>query len=88
MIDIFRQGWSTGRKHLPRVGEGITPVKLLSMSLDPVVRRVKCWLLRAHLRSLHRLADYFAWQQENGAAGLADTHKRIAMTKSDLRSLQ
>jgi hypothetical protein len=40
------------------------------------------------LRSLEKQADYFAWQQQNGAAGLADTHKRIAMAKSDLRRLQ
>jgi hypothetical protein len=40
------------------------------------------------LRALERQADYFAWQQENGAAGLADTHKRIVMVRADLQQLQ
>lgn len=61
---------------------------LLGMSLLLIVRWIESLVLRGHLRSLERLADYFAWQQENGAAGLADTHKRIAMAKSELRQLQ
>lgn len=66
----------------------IGTAQLLGLSVDTVVRRIRCALLRARLRSLQREADYFTWQQENGAAGLADTHKRIAMLSSDLHQLE
>ncbi|MEN3296217.1 MAG: hypothetical protein V7642_5470 [Burkholderiales bacterium] len=62
--------------------------ELLGLSMDCICRWIRSLRLRAQLRSLQRQADYFAWQQENGAAGLADTHKRIAMVRSDLHQLQ
>lgn len=71
-----------------RADEDITATGLLGLSLLLIVRWVESQLLRAHLRSLQRLADYFTWQQENGTAGLADTHKRIAMAKAELHQLQ
>jgi hypothetical protein len=66
----------------------ITLEQLFGLSLDRIVNWTRRKMLQAHLRSLHGMAEYFAWQQENGAAGLADAHKRIAMAKSDLRRLQ
>lgn len=66
----------------------ITVEQLFGLSLERIVGWVKRKMLQAHLRSLYGMADYFAWQQANGAAGLADAHKRIAMAKSDLRHLQ
>lgn len=66
----------------------ITTEQLFGLSLDRIVGWIRRKMLQAHLRSLHGMAEYFAWQQENGALGLADAHKRIAMAKSDLRRLQ
>ena len=66
----------------------ITFEQLFGLSLERITGWMKLKMLQAHLRSLHGMAEYFAWQQENGAAGLADAHRRIAMARSDLRQLQ
>lgn len=66
----------------------ITLEQLFGLSLERMVTWVKRQKLQAQLRSLHGMADYFAWQQANGTAGLADAQKRIAVAKSDLRQLQ
>ncbi|MEN3366253.1 MAG: hypothetical protein V7606_3527 [Burkholderiales bacterium] len=68
--------------------ESISMSKLLGLCLSCVSRGIESARLRARLRALERQADYFAWQQENGAAGLADTHKRIVMVRADLQQLQ
>jgi hypothetical protein len=67
--------------------QGVTMSNLFRMSLDPVVGALKRYRLQAELRSLRMHASYFQWQQENGAAGLADTQKRIAVAQSDLNAL-
>jgi hypothetical protein len=79
---------SAGRIDRQHTVREITATALLGLCIGYLNRRINSALLRAHLRSLEKQADYFAWQQQNGAAGLADTHKRIAMAKSDLRRLQ
>jgi hypothetical protein len=71
-----------------RRAEEISAAELLGLSLACIYRWINGFLLRGRLRSLERQADYFTWQQENGAAGLADTHKRIAMVRSDLHRLR
>jgi hypothetical protein len=67
--------------------ELIRLTQLLGLSVDCIYRWIVSLRLRAQLRSLERQADYFAWQQENGTAGLAETHKHIAMLRSDLHRL-
>ncbi|MEN3291525.1 MAG: hypothetical protein V7642_778 [Burkholderiales bacterium] len=67
--------------------ELMTTEQLLRLSVAQFTRWFKRKMIEAQLRSLHSMAEYFAWQQENGSAGLADTHKRIAMAKSDLHRL-
>lgn len=83
-----RSAGRLGRQPSIRGGSDISATELFGLCPGLCYRWVQSVLLRAHLRSLERLADYFAWQQENGAAGLADTQKRIAMAKSDLQRLQ
>jgi hypothetical protein len=65
----------------------VTMAHLIQLSLRPVVGMVKRYQLQAELRRLRKHASYFQWQQENGAAGLADTQKRIALAQSDLNAL-
>jgi len=43
--------------------------------------------LEAQLRKLAGLADYFEWQARNAREGMADTHKRMAIVRSDLNRL-
>jgi hypothetical protein len=65
---------------------GLLP--LLGLCLAPIIRQARARALRVELRTLHLHADYFQWQQQNGAAGLADAHKRIAIARADLAALQ
>jgi hypothetical protein len=76
------------RQRTIRSERDVSATELLGLCIGSLSRWIKGAMLRAHIRSLERLADYFAWQQQNGAAGLADTQKRIVMAKSDLRRLQ
>lgn len=62
--------------------------QLLGLVLAPALRWVRQRILQARIRSLHGLADYFEWQEANGRAGLADTHKRIALARSELNALE
>lgn len=72
----------------PAQGKEMGLQALIGLALEPVAKRVRRWRLEARLRSLQRLADYFEWQETNGRAGLADTHRRIALTKSDIARLR
>lgn len=78
---------SRTRRHASNTRRDVTIGDLLGMIIAPTL----CWwrrqVLQARLRSLHGLADYFAWQEANGRAGLADTHRRIAVAKSDLNAI-
>lgn len=65
----------------------MTIAGLLGLVLVPASRWIARKRLQMRIRSLQGLADYFAWQEANGRAGLADTQKRIALAKSDLHSL-
>jgi hypothetical protein len=67
--------------------QGVTMAHLFRMSLVPVAAAIKRYQLQAELRRLRVHASYFQWQQENGAAGLADTQKRIALAQSDLNAI-
>jgi hypothetical protein len=67
--------------------QGVTMSHLFRMSLMPLAAAIKRYRLQAELRRLKMHAGYFQWQQENGAAGLADTQKRIALAQSDLNAL-
>jgi hypothetical protein len=77
----------TKTKHV-RTGQTITLWQLFCVSLAPAARRIRRLILQTRLRSLQRLAEYFEWEEANGRAGLADTHKRIALTKSELNALR
>jgi hypothetical protein len=88
MIITSKSEGRIGKQPSVRREDEISPAELLGLSLHCIYRWIDGLLLRSRLRSLERQADYFAWQQENGAAGLADTHKRIAMVRSDLHRLQ
>jgi hypothetical protein len=88
MTVVNRKPESIGRDSRAWTIAEITLEQLFGLSLDRMVNWAKRRALQAQLRSLHGMAEYFAWQQENGSAGLADAHKRIAMAKSDLRRLQ
>lgn len=66
----------------------MTTSQLLGLSMIPVIRFVKKFLLQRKLKALYRLADYFSWQSSNGMIGLQDTHKRIVIAESDLRNLK
>lgn len=68
-------------------GAGISMTELFGLALAPMAKWARRQILKARLHSLHGLAEYFAWQEANGRAGLADTHKRIAETRSDLNCL-
>ena len=70
-----------------RTRQSLTLVQLLSLSLAPLIREIKRKKLQAEVRSLSGLAEYFEWQERNCRAGLADTHKRIALAHSDLNAL-
>jgi hypothetical protein len=85
---VNRRSGLAGRESQAWTIAEITVEELFGLSLERMVGWIKRQMLQAHLRSLHGMAEYFAWQQANGAAGLADAHKRIAMAKSDLRRLQ
>lgn len=65
-----------------------TQKQLLGLSVNPIIRLIKRLVLQSKLRTLYQAASYFKWQQDNGHAGLADTHKRIAILESELRSLR
>lgn len=88
MITTNKSGARINIQSSVRTEAEISAKELLGLSLTCFCRWIDSLLLRSHLRSLERLADYFTWQQENGAAGLADTHKRIAMVRSELHRLQ
>ena len=60
---------------------------LFSTILDPLCNWVKRKRLEARLNELVRLADYFEWQARNAHEGMADTHKRMAIVRSDLNRL-
>lgn len=61
---------------------------LIGLSLAPVAKWVRRQILQARLRSLQGLAIYFDAQIENAQAGLADTHKRIALARSEINALK
>lgn len=67
-------------------GETTIPA-LLSLSIGPLVRIFKRQRLKGELKRLRMHEAYFQWQQANGIAGLADTHKRMALKQSDLNAL-
>lgn len=73
---------------IARRGGNVTLCQLLGLVLAPASRWVSRRILRARIRSLHGLADYFQWQHENGRAGLVDTHKRMALARSELNALE
>jgi len=62
--------------------------QLLGLVLAPALRWVSRRILRARIRSLQGLADYFERQEANGRAGLADTQKRMALARSELNALE
>lgn len=66
----------------------VTLPQLLAVALAPVVRWLRRKVLDARLRSLEGLVSYFEWQEANGRAGLADTHKRMAVARSEINALR
>lgn len=62
--------------------------QLLGLVLAPASRWGSRRMLKAHIRSLQGLADYFEWQEANGRAGLADTQKRMVLARSELNALE
>lgn len=70
----------------PAQGE-VGLLHLIGMALARPGQWFRRRVLLAQLRSLRRLAAYFEWQEANGRMGLADTHRRIAITQSDLNAL-
>lgn len=74
-------------KTRPAAARQVTVAQLLGLSLAPAVKWLHRQMLQARLRSLQQLAEYFEWQEQNGRAGLSDTHKRIVLAKSDLAAL-
>lgn len=62
--------------------------RLLGLVIAPALRWLSRHILQARIRSLQRLADYFEWQQTNGRTGLADTHKQMAIARSELNALE
>lgn len=67
--------------------QNVSVRQLLRLSVAPAASWIRRCMLQARLRSLQRLADYFEWQEANGREGLADTHRSIALVKSDLNTL-
>lgn len=72
---------------LRRSGQAVTIGDLFKLALAPPIRLLRRRMLQARIRSLHGLAEYFEWQEANGRAGLADTHKRMAPAESELNAL-
>lgn len=68
--------------------QSMTFRQLLGLWLAPLDRAIRRHRLRVELRRLQMHAGYFQWQQDNGTAGLADAHKRIALVRSDLNALR
>lgn len=60
---------------------------LFSGIFGPLCNWINRKRLEAQLRELVRLADYFEWQARNAREGMADTHKRMAIVRSDLNRL-
>jgi hypothetical protein len=88
MIVANKNEGRLGKRVSVRRAEEISAGELLGLSLNFIDRWINGIVLRSRLRSLEKQADYFAWQQENGAAGLADTHKRIVVARSELNRLR
>jgi hypothetical protein len=65
----------------------ISAIQLLALAMLPAARWLTQKKLQAEIRSLQSQADYFGRQQENARAGLADTHKRMAIARSNLMLL-
>lgn len=68
--------------------QDVTLTQLLGIALAPVARWVRRKVLEARMRSLEGLVSYFEWQEANGRAGLADTHKRMAVARSEINALR
>jgi|GEM_PF-5050228 len=68
-------------------GQEIGLCGLLAIACAPLSRRVRRRMLQARIKSLQGLAIYFEEQGDQARAGLAVTHKQLALAKSELRSL-
>lgn len=71
-----------------KLADTVSLLQLLGMAMERPSRWLRRQMLQGQLRSLQGLSDYFEWQQANGRAGLADTHKRMAITKAELNDLR
>lgn len=61
--------------------------QLLAISVNAALRVIKRLVLRYKLRTMHRAAAYFQWQQDNGNEGLRHAHTRIMRIETELRDL-
>lgn len=77
------------RRHLEVAGHhsNVTLQQLLGVALTPAAHWMRRKILQARLRSLRGLALYFEAQEKNARAGLADVHKQMAETRSELNAL-
>lgn len=65
----------------------VTLRQLFGEAFAPLMLSIRRYILRKRIKGLKLMADYFEEQVQNGREGMADTHKRLCIAESDLRSL-
>lgn len=70
-----------------QLSKQISVMQLLALAMLPAARWLEKKKLQAEIKSLQGLAEFFERQEENARAGLADTHKRMAVARANLMLL-